>query len=401
MLAACGPGDNASGVPTSPASAPSTTVAESTTAAQSTTTTEVVTTVPTLAAPIVPTGDPVVDAELLDLARFVEAQRGGPFLEQVDVRFLADAEFEALVLAGLDDVAVLIALRTQQQLLEALGLLPEGTDLVELVRVSQREGVIGLYQPSSGELWVRGTDATPLVRITIVHELVHAWDDQWFHLESIDAHDADAQFAVSALAEGSATWFEDVYRGQMSPADVAAAAAEARAFWDQYESPDWPTSVTELSESVYTLGRSFVQRLLSEGGTGALDAAFEHPPASTEHLLHPDRYLAGHRPIDVDEPDVEGNVLVDDVMGEWGLIELLNAELAPSDARRAAEGWAGDRYVLSEVGGEECVTMLIVTDTEVDGDELALAAQRWVARASGANTDRIDATTVRLVACSV
>lgn len=401
-LSACGSDDEGSVPASTSVEVTSTSAFTEPTSTEHDATSTTSTTVAALAAPIVLTGDDQLDTTLLELARFVEAQRGAPFLEPVDVRFLDDAEFETLVLAGLDGISVVIALRTQQQLLQALGLLPLGTDLVELVRASEREGVIGLYQPSSGELWVRGTDATPLVRVTIVHELVHAWDDQWFHLESMDADDADAQFAVSALAEGSARWFEDVYRDQMSPAEIAAAADEAREFWAQYEMPDWPTSVIELSESVYTLGRSFVQRLVSTGGVAALDAAFRRPPRSTEQLMHPDRYLADHSPIGVDAPIVAGDVLADGVMGEWALVELFNAQLAPSDARAAAEGWAGDRYVLTEDGvGGECVTMLIVTDTERDGDELALAAQRWAARAAHATADRIDSTTVRLITCSV
>ena len=45
----------------------------------------------------------------------------------------------------------------------------------------------------------------------------------------------------------------------------------------------------------YTGGPSFVQRLQAQGGWDAVNAAFAKPPASTEQILHPEKYDAARR----------------------------------------------------------------------------------------------------------
>lgn len=351
-----------------------------------------------LAVPITPTGDATRDASLLSMARFVEGERGHPFLEPVTVQFLDDAAFEDVVLSGLQDDGAVRALEAQQQLLVALELLPAGVDFVQLVRISQREGVVGLYVPSTKELYVRGTNITPLVRTTVVHELTHAIDDQWFSLDRRNMN-ADEGFAASSLAEGSATLVEERYVDTMSSADVAAAGRESDEFIAQMEQPDWPLSVNELSESVYTLGHRFVSGIVDDGGMAALDSAFQSPPRSTEQLLHPERYAGADAPVQVAPPDTDGVLLLEGVMGEWSLVELLNAELAPADARGAAEGWGGDRYALVDDGYRHCVVLDVQMDTDVDADELESAFGRWAIRQYDAAVERLDERSLRITAC--
>ena len=131
----------------------------------------------------------------------------------------------------------------------------------------------------------------------------------------------------------------------------------------------------------------------------ALDAVFSDPPRSTEQLLHPERLQAGDSPIEVPIPDAAGVALTEGVMGEWSLVELLNAELAPADARRAAEGWGGDRYVLVAESTQTCVVLLIRMDTEQDADELLTAFRRWVGRQSDATVERTDGTSLQMMTC--
>jgi len=61
---------------------------------------------------------------------------------------------------------------------------------------------------------VRGTDLTDVdVRVTIVHELTHALQDQHFDLTKLDdAVETEGEdFALTALVEGDATSIEDDY----------------------------------------------------------------------------------------------------------------------------------------------------------------------------------------------
>ena len=58
--------------------------------------------------------------------------------------------------------------------LRAVGLLSGDVDLVEAVGTLQDEGSLAFYDPESERITVRGSDLTPRLRVTLVHELTHA-----------------------------------------------------------------------------------------------------------------------------------------------------------------------------------------------------------------------------------
>lgn len=92
-----------------------------------------------------------------------------------------------------------------------------------------------------------------------------------------------------------------------------------------------------------------------------LKAVYDQPPASSEQLMHPERYL------DYDDPPVaitEGRragllgfahgVEATEVAGEFGIYNALEGALTPREAARAAAGWGGDLltvYRERETGG--------------------------------------------------
>ena len=125
----------------------------------------------------------------------------------------------------------------------------------------------------------------------------------------------------------------------------------------------------------------FVGALYNEGGFAALDAAWADPPRSTEHILHPERYLAGDAPqIGALTPltDTLGagwEQIEDDILGEFFLREYLDQQLATSVAERAAEGWGGDRYVVywNEATDGLVMALRLVWDTAEDATEFAAA----------------------------
>ena len=112
-----------------------------------------------------------------------------------------------------------------------------------------------------------------------------------------------------------------------------------------------PVLISSLSFP-YSSGYRFVETLYDAGGFEAIDAAWADPPRSTEHILHPERYLAGDAPQIVTLPPltdtlgVGWELLEDDILGEFFLREYLDQQLAAAVAERAAEGWGGDRYAV-------------------------------------------------------
>jgi hypothetical protein len=106
----------------------------------------------------------------------------------------------------------------------------------------------------------------------------------------------------------------------------------------------------------YLSGERFVAELRRGGSWRLVDAAYRtRPPASTEQVLHPEKYLRFEEPVPVELPGADGT------FGEWQTSELL-ALAGGTDSRDAAAGWGGDSY---SVDGE-VVTIRWVWDTPGD-----------------------------------
>ena len=188
-----------------------------------------------------------------------------------------------------------------------------------------------------------------LVEFVLAHELDHAIEDQNFGLPGADAIDDDQALAETALTEGSATSVMTDYAARnLDPFELLAATdgidtgtgAVPKAYVDQLT---W----------AYLGGLRFINALRELAGSWKLvDYALEsRPPASTEQILHPRKYVQDERP---DPVRIDGAPLraagwrpADrDVLGELPTSQLLELGVEHPVAKRAAAGWDGDRYEL-------------------------------------------------------
>ncbi|HYP23640.1 MAG TPA: hypothetical protein VEV43_08705, partial [Actinomycetota bacterium] len=92
-----------------------------------------------------------------------------------------------------------------QQILTALGLLPEGTDLRGLTAQLLNDGVAGFYNPRTGRLFAGSTGGglTTFDEVVLAHELDHALVDQALGLPGTLSRDpmlGDVMLAHQALA---------------------------------------------------------------------------------------------------------------------------------------------------------------------------------------------------------
>ena len=96
----------------------------------------------------------------------------------------------------------------------------------------------------------------------------------------------------------------------------------------------------------YVQGQEFIKQLYAAGGWGVVDAAYRfRPPASSEQIMHPDKYLAVEQPDKVRlqaSPGAGWRRVVGGTWGEWATGQLVGNE--------AASGWGGDRYELWQRG---------------------------------------------------
>ena len=310
---------------------------------------------------------------LPELEAFVERERGLRFERPVKVTLLEGPAFNDRAVQiddeGRKDV------QDAEAVLQAMGLLDADVDLEAEVGRFIEGATLGFYDAEAGELVVRGAAVTPLLRVTLVHELTHALEDQHFGLHRKDLGD-EAAVGFQSLAEGSALRIEDRYRDTLSAAERRQATRE-----EAQVGAELPANIPEVVEQAfgfpYTYGPGLVRRVLAAGGQVRLDAAYADPPASSEHVMDPGRYVRGDRPRPVAVPRADGRAFDDGEIGQLFLLLMLDAELPTGPAFLASVGWGGDRYVAWREGARTCVRMEFVMDTPKDTDELVSALADW------------------------
>ena len=94
-------------------------------------------------------------------------------------------------------------------------------------------------------------------------------------------------------------------------------------------------------------GRKFVEALYQRGGWAAVNKAYEDLPASTEQILHPEKYLAGEKPIEVAAAPLsevfggDWQIIADEVLGEWRTYHVVSRRRRRSRASVRRDGAEG------------------------------------------------------------
>jgi hypothetical protein len=130
----------------------------------------------------------------------------------------------------------------------------------------------------------------------------------------------------------------------------------------------------------YLSGQTFVDRLRAVGGGWKLvNYAFStRPPASTEQVIHPEKYLVNERPVPVVLPAVAGaSRTAHGTFGEFDTDQLLKLAggVGALRAGDAAAGWGGGRYAL---WGRDVLVVGWAWDTRADASEFAHALRQYV-----------------------
>jgi hypothetical protein len=368
--------------------------------------------------------DPVAAEDILDEANTIAAKvgeiRGLPPKGMITNGFKTREELRAVVETKLAEEYSAQRIADDGDMLVRLGMLPKGTDYGKLIVELLTEQIAGFYDHEADELYLIEGGDPATQRITIAHEIFHGIQDQHFDLATVlppkegpfgrDRND-DYSLATSALVEGDATilMFDFTYRDNgllppgtslvdsplfdsfvtpmlenMDPAALGQSPALASA-------PPW---LTELLVFPYLRGMGFVAKVRGKSGSWArVNAAYGNPPRSTEHILHPDKYLAQEAPVgvvlDTDEIAKAAALgstgpwtpMYDNVMGELQLrLWLIELGLDKDSAARAAAGWGGDRIAgFRGPKGQILGVLATVWDSEEEAIEFAGALERATA----------------------
>jgi hypothetical protein len=316
-------------------------------------------------------------------------------------------------------------LAVQSHSLAALGLIPEGTNLLDLTTRLMSEQAAGFYDPVTDEMLVVADGAFDAEEYFYSHEVIHALQDAYLDpddlMEETESDNSDATLARTALYEGDAVSGSNAYLAK-HPGITAALLRESQSDFPELEGAPAAMSVDLVFP--YVAGEPFVHRLLGEGGWDKVDAAYADMPASTEQILHPQKYLKRDRPSTVPLPAPEAALglgwqsVDEDTLGEFQTSVLL-ANFAPGEgfnavtgdidvpeaARNAAAGWDGDRFALwaDAQNGQDVLVWRSVWDTAEDARAFSRALaqfenQRWSATFGGERADDLTLTTPDMAA---
>jgi hypothetical protein len=281
---------------------------------------------------------------------------------------------------------------------ETLGMIPQGFDLKGILLDLYSEQVVGYYDPASKALFVI-TGANPVeLRPVLVHELVHALQDQHANLDSLIARERgnDRQTAAQSAIEGHATMVMVAYMAEeqaKAPVNIQALPDMVETMRPMMESqnsqfPVFQKAPRVLKETLvfpYVNGASFVQKLwlrpLRTGFGDQFPAPLgERLPSSTEQVMHPDAKFLVQR----DEPTElrirpAGTAIREDGLGEMETSLFLSEHLGAA-AAATAEGWDGDRYRLVQTDQGPVLEWFSVWDDAASADRCANAYKQIALR---------------------
>lgn len=333
-------------------------------------------------------------SEIADAIPRIEESTGLKFKTPPQVEVRSKTEVREFLLKKFDESTPAEELKGEEAAYKLLGLLPDTMDLRKFFLAVLTEQVIGYYDPAVKKLYVvQGADEKT-VNITITHELVHALQDQYVNLDSLQqfTKDNDRLSAAQAVIEGEAQ-FEQIsimVGGSQNIALRVGGPDRIREMIRENQSamPVFATAPMVIQESLlfpYLTGADFVQRYKDRKGKVS---PFTTVPVSTEQLLHTDAYFGKtpDLPTVVTLPAVRGVTKVyDNNMGEFGTRLVIFQHLKDAGvAARAASGWDGDRFVVVQGAGGRGLVWAIVWDSTVEAAEFADAMIRATAKRTGA-----------------
>ena len=258
------------------------------------------------------------------------------------------------VLKQLADTGTMREIAGQSAAYKLLGMIPDTLDLPKLMTRLLEEQIVGFYDPETKVLYIVKGSPKESAQLIVTHELVHALQDQYVNLDSIQklTSDNDRQSAQQAVFEGEAV-YEQIH-AMLGPGNIAVAMPGG---WDrvrqtirnnQAAMPIYASAPMVIQETLifpYLSGAEFVKNF-REREPGKVP--FKDLPISTSQILHQNEFFdkrveptpVSFAPVSAVRPTYEND------LGEFETRLYLYQHLNDVDeAARGASGWNGDRYV--------------------------------------------------------
>ncbi|WP_232700342.1 Hvo_1808 family surface protein [Halobacterium wangiae] len=330
----------------------------------------------------------------------VEQIRGIEFEERVQVEVISRDTYRQ---EYADSTNATEALRTfDDTKFEALFLVGEDENSIDVQESNRGENVLGFYTPKDDRIVIISESETPTIEeTTLGHELVHALQFRNFDA-NFSSQTRDASNARNGLIEGEARFVDRQY-GDNCGTNWSCVSPEAGGGGGG----DLHLGIYIMKYFPYSDGPGFVEHFYAEDGWSGVADLYEDPAESSEQVALPEKYgsdrpgnptLRDRSSADWERVTVDGRAPYGEV-GVGGLTamfaypayhedrqgfvlspqEFLNTDGGAVDRNdpfnyttTPVEGWDGERMWVYENGdGETAYTWRIAWDSEADAREFA------------------------------
>ena len=317
------------------------------------------------------------------------------------------------------------------QVWEALFISSEAENVTTQIAEFYSSGVAGFYSPRQDSIVIitDSPDSPVISNSTLIHELQHALQDQYFDLtqDKYSGQTQDGDLAVDGVIEGDANYIEAVYADYCSNGTWSCVNTPAS---DSGGGASFNFGIYVTVFNPYADGPHYVHQLKQAGGWALVDEVLRSPPSTTETVIHARTPDAVEDPVPIEYDDtatngwerfsnqgVEGYDTVGEVSiysmfwyasypergGGLGLDIVDWRGLLSSDKPRdrydyssePSAGWANDRVYpyTSPNSDEDGYVWVTEWDTERDAKEFHDAYLRIL---QGLDAERLDETTWRV-----
>jgi len=229
-------------------------------------------------------------AEVAQAVPMIEKAIGLKFKSPPKIEMHSKAQVREFVMKQFKDPQAVRDLAGQEAAYKRFGMIPDTLNLQAFLTNLLEEQIVGYYDPGTKVLYVVEGAAKDMATITITHELVHALQDQYISLDSVQKvrNDNDRLSAAQSVFEGQA-----VYEQISIMLGGSNIAINLPGGWDrireliresQASMPIFAAAPRVIQETLifpYLSGLLFTESLRRTQPWSELDATWKSPPESS------------------------------------------------------------------------------------------------------------------------
>jgi hypothetical protein len=336
-------------------------------------------------------------AEVAQAVPMIEKAVGLKFKAPPKIEMRSKAQVREFVLKQFTDSQATRDISGQEAAYKRLGMIPDTLRLQPFLTNLLEEQIVGYYDPKTKVLYVVEGAQKEVVNITITHELIHALQDQYISMDSVQKirDDNDRLSAAQSVLEGQA-----VYEQIAIMLGGSNIAMNLPGGWDrvreliresQASMPIFAAAPRVIQETLifpYLSGAEFY-RNYKERKPGTI--IYNDMPASTEQIIHPAAFFVNRdAPTKVNLGALSNATSVyQNDLGEFETrLFLFEHTKDQNESVRGAAGWDGDRYAVVNTPQGPGIAWLTVWDSPVEAGEFYDIAGQSIEKRFGTKAEK-------------